>query len=144
MKTLSRRTFVSLLALLPAACFASKKATTQFLPELDSNFILQWQVAVNHVIGPYHSVVHIGMSCAHTSIDVNTSAWADLFVCQLEDAVHDTGSNGLKELRNIYRRQVQSDFKNSKTYQVNGYILSQTEACIYHRLTTLDTMLLSI
>ena len=137
MKTLSRRAFLSMLALVPATGFALGRVRRRTSKQQPAN-MLQWSAAVNTVIGPYQSVVNTGRACTLPSIDENTSAWLELSERSFLNAVNDIDNRGLVDLRDSFRRQVQNDFKNSKTCELNSYILSQTEVSIYHWVAAIE------
>lgn len=138
MKKPSRRAFLSFLTLLPVTGLASTKTTAQFPFKQGPDSFKQWSQAVDLIIGPYQSVVSTGRACAQVSIDAQTASWINLFEKRFLDVVKDTGNNAFNDLRKIYRHQVQQDFKDRKTIQVNSYILSRTEAYIFHWIANLD------
>jgi hypothetical protein len=128
-----------LLALLPSAGYASIRGSLQLPTEKNPAAIIQWSTAVNIIIGPYQSVVNVGLACAQASIDEKTFAWSNRFIRHVIGTVNNNDKRSLTDLRDNYRRQLQNDFNDGNTCRINGYILSRTEAYIYHCLATIET-----
>lgn len=139
MRLITRRFFLAFLSILPLAVDAKKPTWQQLLLHNPASQT-DWKNLINQIIGPYNSVVNVGLACQRSSRVIDNSPWSERYINQLTNNVNTMENEEIKIFRDAYRTQMEHDFQEGRIIPVNGYILSLTEVEICRWVaTTIDT-----
>ena len=139
MRLITRRCFLAFLSILPLAVDAKKPTWRQILLQNPASQP-DWKTLINQLIGPYSSVVNVGLACQGSSLAIENSPWSEQYIKQLTKSVNTMENDEITTFRDAYRSRIKHDFQEGGILRVNGYILSRTEVEICQWVaTTIDT-----